>query len=342
MKIGARQADGFCRAPDDGIRAILVYGADSGLVRERSDLLASSVLDDLADPFRMAELQADDVASDPARLVDEAGAIALTGGRRVVRVKGARDSLTDAVTDLLAHPTGDTLVVIEARELQGRSKLRALLEKAKDGAAVACYRDEGRSLEQVITDELSRQGVSAERDAVQLLTAFLGGDRRQTRAEVAKLALYVGEGNRATTGDVEAVVADSSFLSMDRIAHAVSGGRLGDLDRSLERALADREQPVTILGAVRRHMTQLQLFLSLREHGMAEGQAVKAAKVFHFRAEDALKAGARCWTSDRARRALGHLTEAEIQCKTTGMPAETLCRRALFDLARAAHAAGRR
>ena len=342
MKIAARQAEAFCRAPDAAVRAVLVYGADSGLVRERSDLLASSVLEDLGDPFRMAEMQGDTVASDPVLLIDEAGAIALTGGRRVVRVKGGGDRLTDAVKDLLAQPTGDTLVVIEAGELQGRSKLRGLLEKAKDGAAVACYRDEDSDLGSVIVDELAQHGVEAEGDAVQLLVAYLGGDRRQTRAEVAKLALYVGEGGRATVADVEAAVADSSYLSMDRIAHAVSSGNLDDLDRSLERALADREQPVTILGAVRRHMTQLQLFLSLRDRGMAEGQALKAAKVFHFRAEDALKAGSRRWTSDRALRALGHLNEAEIQCKTTGMPADTICRRTLYDLARAAHAAGGR
>lgn len=342
MKIAPRQADSFCRKPNAEVRVVLVYGADTGLVRERADLLASSAVEDLSDPFRVAELNGDAVASDAGLLLEEAGAISLAGGRRVVRIKGAGEKLAGAVEDLLSRQTGDTLIVLEAGELQGRSKLRSLLEKAGDGAAVACYHDEGASLTGVIVDELKRQGVEADKTALDLLTAYLGGDRRQTRSEVAKLALYVGEGGRVSVEDVETVVADSSFLSLDRIAQAVSGGRLDDLDRSLERALADREQPVTILGAVRRHMTQLQLFLALRERGMAEDAAIRAAKVFHFRAADALKAGGRRWNADRAGRALGHLTEAEIQCKTTGMPADTICRRALFDLARAAHGAGRR
>ncbi len=341
MKIATRQADAFCRNPKPGVRVVLIHGADTGMVRERADLLASGVVDDLSDPFRVAELAGDAVASDAGLLPDEAGAIALTGGRRVVRVKGATDRLAGAVEDLLARQTGDTLIVIEAGELQGRSKLRGLLEKSHEGAAVACYRDEGAGLSGVIADELNSHKVEADRDAVALLSAYLGGDRRQTRNEVAKLALYVGEGGRVTVEDVENAVADSSFLSLDRIAQAVSGGLLDDLDRSLERALADREQPVSILGAVRRHMTQLQLFLALRERGVKEDAATRSAKAFHFRAVDALKAGGRRWNADGAGRALGHLTEAEIQCKTTGMPAKTICRRALFDLARAAHAAGR-
>src|SRR5690606_29762701 len=105
----------------------------------------------------------------------------------------------------------------------------------------ACYRDEKRDLLKVIEAELDEHDVTAERDAAALLAAYLGGDRLLTRNELAKLALYVGPGGRATVADVEAVVADSSFLSHDRIAQAVGGGDLEDLDRSLERALAERE-----------------------------------------------------------------------------------------------------
>lgn len=342
MKISARQIDAFCRKPDAAVRVILVYGADSGMVRERADQLARSAVEDLSDPFRVAELTGDAVASDAGLLIDETGAISLTGGRRVVRVKGAGDRLTGALEALLERETGDTLVVLEAGELQGRSKLRSLMEKSSQAAAVACFRDESKDLSGLIDTTLQEHGVAIDRDAKALLVAYLGGDRRQTRSELAKLALYAGEGATVGVADVEAVVADSSFLSLDRIAQAVSSGKLDDLDRSLERALADREQPVSILGSVRRHMTQVQLFLALRDRGAREDAALRSAKVFHFRAADAIKAASRCWNADRANRALGHLTEAEIQCKTTGMPAETICRRALFDLARAAHAAGRR
>ncbi|MBC6440642.1 MAG: DNA polymerase III subunit delta [Rhodospirillales bacterium] len=342
MKIANRQADAFCRDPGPKVRVVLVHGADTGMVRERADALVAAAVEDPADPFAVAELAGDAAAADPALLIDEAGAIALTGGRRAVRVKGAGDRLADTIAALLARPTGDTLVVLEAGELQNRSRLRGLLERSPEGAAVACYRDEGRDIGSVVAQELAAHGVEAEREALALMVCYLGGDRRQTRNEAAKLALYVGEGGRASLADVEAVVADSSFLSHDRIAHAVGSGRMDDLERSLERALADRENPVTILGAVRRFMTQVQLYLALRDRGAGDEDAAKAARVFHFRARDALKTAGRCWSSDRAWRALGHLTEAEIRCKSTGIPAETICRRALHDLARAARAgAGR-
>ncbi len=342
MKIPARRADGFCGNPDPGVRAVLVHGADAGLVRERADRLVAAAAGDPADPFRVAELTGEAVAGDPALLVDEAGALALAGGRRAVRVRDAGDRVAGAVEDMLARPTGDTLVVVEAGELAGRSRLRALIEKADRAAAVACHRDEGRAVEAVAAGELRRHGVEADGEALALLGAWLGGDRMQTRNEAAKLALYVGEGGRATAADVEAAVADSSFLSMDRIAHAAGAGRIDELDRALERALANRDNPVSILWAARRFMMRLHLFVALRERGASGDEAARAARAFHFRARDALKDAGRCWTARRIERALGHLDEADIRCKTADMPAATLCRRALHDIARAARAGGPR
>ena len=336
VKIPGREIDSFCRAPGDAIRAVLIYGADQGLVRERSNLLLGGVVDDPRDPFRVCDLTGDEAARDPARLMEEAVSLSMTGGRRVVRVRGMTDSFAPTMAEVLKLPTGDTLILVEAAELAARSKLRAAFEKAKDAAAVACYRDEGRVLEAVIADELSRQGVSADGDARRLLASCLGGDRMQTRNEIAKLALYVGPGQRATARDVEDAVADSSFLSLDRIAHDVSSGNLDDLDRSLERALANRETPGTVLAAVRRHLTQLELVLGLKERGVNEAQAMKSARVLHFRAEDALKAAGRRWNAPLVRRARDYLFDAEERCRTTGMPDITICRRTLFDIARTA------
>ena len=56
MKVAAGRIDAFLRAPDNAARAILVYGPDTGLVRERADILAKTVVADISDPFLVAEL----------------------------------------------------------------------------------------------------------------------------------------------------------------------------------------------------------------------------------------------------------------------------------------------
>ena len=171
VKVQAREAEGFSKHPPQGITAVLLYGPDSGLVRERADSIARTVVEDLADPFRVTELRPEDAASNPGLLIDEVLAISLTGGRRVVRIKGATDKINDAVAGLLEEKRGDALVVVEAGELPPRSKLRAAFEKAGHAAALACYRDEKRDLMKVVIEELGNHDVRVDHAATQMLAA---------------------------------------------------------------------------------------------------------------------------------------------------------------------------
>lgn len=336
MKIEAGRTDAFVARPPTDLRVALVYGPDRGLVRERADMLARAVVPDPKDPFRVADLAADQVERDPARLADEAAAIAFGGGRRVVRLRDADDDVADAVENLLAQPF-DALVVIEAGELAARSKLRALLEKAKQGAALACYRDEGDRLGRTIDQALAGHGLAAESSARAELMLSLGGDRLATKAEIAKLAAYVGQARTVTLGDVEAVVGDAAAATLDDVAFAAAEGDRSRLERALARAFGQGENEVALLRAAARHIAMLRL-LAIRTDacGSRETAMSELRPPLHFRARDAARAALPRWNSARLGRALVRLLEAEVAVKTTGNPQRTIVRRALLDLAEAA------
>ena len=57
MKITGR-AEAFIAKPDPALAAILIYGPDAGLVRERLNALTKSVAGTLDDPFRVSEFTA--------------------------------------------------------------------------------------------------------------------------------------------------------------------------------------------------------------------------------------------------------------------------------------------
>ena len=92
-------------------------GPDAGLVQERAEKLLKSVVADLTDAFNVADLSEAVLLADPARLADEAAAISMMGGRRVVRVRGAGNDLADLFEEFLDDPPGDALVVVEAGDL---------------------------------------------------------------------------------------------------------------------------------------------------------------------------------------------------------------------------------
>ncbi|MCH7864702.1 MAG: hypothetical protein IIC56_05750 [Proteobacteria bacterium] len=68
MKIANARVERFLRQPEPEIIAVLVYGPDQGLARERAQALVRLVVDDPGDPFRVVELTGAAVRSDPPLL----------------------------------------------------------------------------------------------------------------------------------------------------------------------------------------------------------------------------------------------------------------------------------
>lgn len=347
MKIAAGRFAAFVRQPDPAARLVLAYGPDAGQVKETLDAVARTVLADLNDPFRVAELTPATIKADPARLADEAAALALTGGRRVVRIRDGDDSLAGALGRLLTDPAAEALVLVAAGELAPRSALRKLAEDAPNAAALACYGDEGRGLESVIAGMLAEARLTADPDAMAYLCARLGGDRQLTRREVEKLALYAmpaeGGPGRVHLADALACIGDSTELDLEDLAFAAADGDLARLDRIMGRLLAEGTGPVAILRAAIRHFQRLHLAAGLMATGRSAEQAMAALKpkVFYKR-EASFRAQLGAWPAGRLARALSLLLEAEVDCKTTGLPHEDICGRAMMQIARARAAKARK
>ncbi len=335
MKVSAGAADRFVAQPDAGVAAVLLYGPDQGLVKERAEILGRSVVSDLSDPFNVVELAAAALKEDPARLADEANALSFGGGRRFVRLRDAGDGLTKVIEAYVHEPSPDALVVVEANELGPRSSLRKLFEAHAATAAVACYPAEGRDLLRTAELMLGEHGVTIEKDVLVLLGQNMGADRAMVRREIDKLALYVGEGNRATADDVSACLVSSGAVSLDQIAFCAADGNAAEADSHYQKALGEGVSEIAILRAMQRHFQRLDWVVSQMETGSNASAAIGGLRppVF-FKLKDRFERQAHRWAAHRVQQAMGLLTEAEFACKSTGTPVELVCGRAIMAISR--------
>jgi DNA polymerase-3 subunit delta len=337
VKLPPSRISGFLQRPDPNIRAVLVYGPDEGLVHERAGMLARTVCPDLKDPFRVAELTASALAADPARLADEAAQLSLTGGRRVVRVGGAGDALAKLFADFLKSSPGDAFVVVEAGELPARAALRRVFEDAPHTTAIGCYPDTPRDLAALIRETLGAHRVTASRDAGQFLLERLGGDRLLTRSELEKLALYAGDGGRVELEDAQLSVSDTAALELADAVMAAAEGDAARVERVLCRVLQEGESPVTIIRALLRHLHRLHALAARAAGGIGVEEVLRAARpAIFFKQQDNFRRQLALWSEAGLRAQLDRLAKAELDMKTTGLPAETICREAMLAVAQAA------
>jgi DNA polymerase III subunit delta len=317
--------DGFSRFP-----IILLFGPDEGLISERSEIIAKKTVS--GDAGNIMRLDGDTVSSDPLLLADEANAISMFGGIRAIRIKAGGKSLTAALEPLLSSPPQDARVIIEAGDIKPSHALRALAEKAKGCAALACYSEDSRSLGQWLESVLAERGFTIDSDARQALLGSLGQDRKRSRMELEKLLLYVHGESRVSLQDVEAVITDAAALSTDQVIDAAFSGQLEIIENEARRVLADGMDAGVLLGFAIRHAF---LLLSINEQvtsGQSASESIKSHRI-SWKRERAIETHVARWPEARLKRALQGLSEAVFNARRTAALADALAIRALWSLA---------
>jgi len=330
MKVDPRRIDAILRDPGT-CRVVLLHGDDAGLIRLRAETMVRAVAGALDDPFRVVELDRDEIAG----MADAASSLSLTGGRRVVRVREIADAAGAAAVQAVLGSKAPGLVVIEGASLPPRAKLLTLMTGAPEGAAIACYKEDARALTETIRQVLEAAQVRVDREALAWLASQLGADRASTQAEVEKLALYVGAGGTVDLQAAMTCVGDLAGLSLDDALFAATDGDVATTDRALELAIAEGAAAVGVIRAGMLHLQRLHRARLAMDDGVSAADATKAARppVF-FRRLGAFSRALGLWSTPMLGAALAGLAEAERACKRTGAPDLVICRNAVLALAR--------
>lgn len=334
VALRGKEIDAFLARPDPSRPIILLYGPDTGLVRERADALMASAVDDPNDPFSLVRMDGDELAAEPSRLVEEAMTVPLFGGRRAIRIRAGTRSFASGIDTLAEMQPKDCRIVIEAGELRPDAPLRKACEKAKSAVAIACYADTERDLARLIDDELRASNLRIAPDARAALTSLLGGDRQASRNEIRKVALYAHGQREVTLDDVVAIVTDASGLALDPIVDNAFAGRAADVETMFTKAMAAGTYPGLIIMSAQRHAALLHKARLSIEEGRSELDALESGfPRLHFSRKPLVETALRNTSAERMARVMAQLADAAFDMRKQSSLAEVIAQRALLAIA---------
>ena len=329
----AHEVERFVKRPDLDVGIIVIYGPDTGLVRETAQRLARHYAGSDADGMGLVTLDGAELDGDPGRLLVEARTASLFGEKRVVRIRNGGKALTVPLSELADDPSG-AVIIVEAGNLTPRDALRALAEGAKTARELPCYADSDETILRLITESFSQAGIRADADVATTLRDQLGNDREITRREIEKLLLYADQSKVLTRADVVLLCADNAALVLDEIADAIGTGHPERLDQALSRALAGAINPQQLLASVLGHFTQLRRWRIGVDGGSSVRDVLDGARPRpHFSRRAALEQQLRLWSDASLALALSRLHDATADSRRNYGRGETIARRVFLALA---------
>jgi DNA polymerase-3 subunit delta len=332
LKIAAPQIGGVLRDPQR-FTGILLHGDDPGLIRERALAVARAVVSSLDDPFLSAVL----LKEEHGRLLEEAQSLSLVGGRRVVRVVDAGDTLATAADKLSGAAADSALVILEAGSLTARSKLRQMAEKATSWASIACYPETGAALANDIKRAASEAGTRLTDDALAFLTRELGSDTGTRRSELEKLFLFAAGEPQIDLDVATQCCARVTEASVDLLLAAVMGGELLRAGHLLQQVVDEGATgPGLIVMLSGRVQRLLKVRLEMQAGRSAEDAVRSLMPPVFFRDVPRFVREAQMWSEEALVTLLADARGADLSCKRAGSRDATIASQLFLAAARRA------
>lgn len=309
----------FINKPDTNTRAILIYGPDAGMVREHASTLSKYFSKSGTEEGEIVLVDDSDSSHAPDRLAVELQMVPMFGGMKVIRFRPAARTNPKLVEELITDKNLPSYLIVEAGDLKKTAKIRQIFEKSKHAYALPCYADDARGVTQIIDEELSKANVTMAPPVKQYLASLLGADRGVSRTEIQKLLLYVQGKPSIEIEDIEAIIGDSSALSLDTIVFATTGGNLKVALANLDKAIASGNASAAILAALNRHFARLHKARVEVDKGEKPDNVVKRLRPpLIFKMQDEFKRQLYRWSERQILQAMDLIQQTTLRTRTKG------------------------
>jgi DNA polymerase-3 subunit delta len=323
-------------APDPAIRFYLFHGPDEA----GSRALAIRLLKGLGDAEKFIVVGSS-VKSDPASLADEAGAMALFGGKRAIWIEPAGDEIAEGVEALLDSPGCESAVIALGGNPRKSSALLKLAEGHPLALAHVSYVPEGRDMERVVS-ELGREvGLTMMPDVADRIAAASGGNQAIAAQELAKLALYAGADplnpKSLDHQAIDEVGADHAEGDMMRIGDLALTGRMDALLNELARLPHGGSEAIPVIRSVQRRLLMLAPMRARVERGeRVDGVMASIGKALFWKDKVPVQRMLSLWPAERLAEAAARLAVLEKQLMLAGVDGDAALGETMVAFARAA------
>lgn len=219
----------------------------------------------------------------PEEVVSACNSYSLFGDGAFVLVRNldawnaARKSV---IVDYLENPSTETDLVLLGSKLGAREKLLTTVKKV--GEVHNFEQPTGRELVRWAIGYAEKQGLHVPEEVAGFLAERCSGDKNRVIREVEKLALYVPDGEPATTEDVEALTPPDLQSNIFAFVDSLVAGERARAMRLLEALIATGEPPLRVMFMIRRQFQLLARARSLLDRGLSPGELARELKVPPF------------------------------------------------------------
>ena len=168
---------------------ILLYGKNEGLKKEAIKNLFKNL-------DKVYTYDEKDILENINNFFEIIKSKSLFEEEKFILIKRASDKIAKIIQEIEEIDLQDVKIIIEADNLEKKSKLRVLFEKSKKYVSVAFYPDNNQNLSRVAFNFLKKENISISNESINLIIDKANGDRAILLNELDKIKCFSLNGKK--------------------------------------------------------------------------------------------------------------------------------------------------
>ena len=330
MKVTTSRIKDFLSSPEK-YGSVLLYGND----HSRIDLYSQKVIQHVtrgSNEFSVLRIDFAEASKDPNQLFVSLTTIPMFHRKTFVVLTDAKETLPCDLRYAIDHINpAYCYLVVQARELTAASTLRSYYHSHQTYAAIACYKQD--SISAIVTDFLSGNNISYNRETFLILCDLLQNSTACIRPDLEKLLLYLGARKELMLSDINECFAADLDPVLDDVCFALVEGNLENFIKFTDALFQNKVPTVLIVRSSMKYFMTLEYLSRKTKEGCNLDATIKS---FHppifFRLVPQLKKHSASVPYRVIQLILRTLHETEIQCKVAETSQETVFKYCMYSL----------
>ena len=174
---------------------LLFYGKNEGLKNE-------IIKNIIRDKKNINNYDEKEILENEYNFVENILTKSLFDDEKIIIIKRSTDKILKVIESLNSKKLDDITIIINAENLEKKSKLRSFFEKNKETICIPFYPDTDQTLSKLAYDFLKGKKISISQSSINLIINKCGGDREALYNELNKIDFYTKNGKKITTEDI--------------------------------------------------------------------------------------------------------------------------------------------
>ena len=179
----------------DHSKFILFYGKNEGLKNDNIKNL-------LKDKNEILYYDEKDILDNPNKFIEATLSKSLFENEKIIIIKRATDKINNIIDQISFKDIEDLIILINADNLEKKSKLRSLFEKNKKFVSVAFYPDNDQTLSKIAHNFFTKNKILISASNINLIVSKCSGDRHNLVNEIEKIESFCKNNKKVTIEDI--------------------------------------------------------------------------------------------------------------------------------------------